>query len=249
MNILITLSMLMMSKIPSKKLKPDKSDGFDGLTSDYLINASLLFYVYLSHLITIMLYYCFTPKSFCISTMIPIPKGSIKDTSDSRNYRGVALSSLLSQLFDSCIISLNTVVLKSDDLQFAYKNRCSTTIQCVSMVTEVIEYCKNNGSPVYMCMLDASNAFDRVNLLTLFKTLYSRGMCPIYLRILMKIYEQQQIRIRWNNFVFDYFTISNGVEQGGVLSHVLFSIYLDQLITHLTHLGMGCYMNGLFTGV
>ena len=42
------------------------------------------------------------------------------------------------------------------------------------MVTEVIDYYKNNGSPVYMCMFDVSKAFDRVNLLTLFKTLYSR---------------------------------------------------------------------------
>ena len=98
-------------------------------------------------------------------------------------------------------------------------------------------------------MLDASKAFDKVNLLAQFKTLYSRGMCPIYLRLLMKIYEEQQMRIRWNDSVSDYFTISNGVEQGGVLSPVLFSIYLDQLIAHFRHLGMGCYMNGLFTGV
>ena len=33
------------------------------------------------------------------------------------------------------------------------------------------------------------------------------------------------------------------LKQGGVLSPVLFSIYLDQL----KHLGMGYYMNGLFT--
>ena len=99
-----------------KKLNPGKSDEFDGLTSDYLINASPLFYVYLSHLFTNMLYYCFTPQSFCISTMIPIPKGSNKDTSDIRNYRGIALCSLLSKLYDSCIISLNNVVFKSDDL-------------------------------------------------------------------------------------------------------------------------------------
>ena len=57
------------------------------------------------------------------------------------------------------------------------------------MVTEVINYYRHNGSSVYMCMLDASKAFDRVNLLTLLKTLYSRGMCPIYLRLLMKIRE------------------------------------------------------------
>ena len=117
------------------------------------------------------------------------------------------------------------------------------------MVTEVIDCYQNNGRPVYMCMLDASKAFDRVIVLTLIKTLYARGMCPIYLRLLMNIYEEQQMRIRWNNSVSDYFTISNGVKQGGLLSPVLFSIYLDQLIVQLRHLGMGCYMNGLFTGV
>ena len=138
--------------------------------------------------------------------------------------------------------------MRSDDLQFSYKKSCST-IQCVSMVTEVVNYHRNNGSSVYMCMLDAPKAFDGVNLLTLFKTLYSRGMCLIYLRLLMKIYEEQNMRIRWKNTVTDYFTISNGVKQGGVLSPILFSLYLDQLISRLSHIGMGCHMNGLFTGV
>ena len=66
------------------------------------------------------------------------------------------------------------------------------------------------------------------NFVTLFKTLYSWGMCPIYLRILIKIYEEQQMRIKWNNSVSDYFAISNGVKQGGVLSPVLSmpSIYI-----------------------
>ena len=50
-------------------------------------------------------------------------------------------------------------------------------------------------------------------------------------------------------FRFGLFKISNGVKQGGVLCPVLFSIYLDQLIVQLRHLCMGCYMNGLFTGV
>ena len=90
---------------------------------------------------------------------------------------------------------------------------------------------------VYMCMLDASKAFDRVNLLTLFKTLYSRGMCPIYLRLLMKIYEEQNMRIRWNNTVTDYFTISNGVKDG-VLSFV-------QFVLGPTHITAQTYWYGL----
>ena len=50
-------------------------------------------------------------------------------------------------------------------------------IHCVSMVTEVINYHRNNGSSVYRCMLDAS--LDRVHLLTLYKTLYSREWSPL----------------------------------------------------------------------
>ena len=57
------------------------------------------------------------------------------------------------------------------------------------------------------------------------------------------------MRIRWNNIVTDYFTMSNGVKQGGVLSPILFNLYLDQLISRLRHIGMGCHMNGLSTGV
>ena len=74
-------------------------------------------------------------------------------------------------------------------------------------------------------------------------------VCSMHPRLLIElIYEEQQMHIRWNS-VSDYFTISNGVKQGGVLSPVLFSIYLDQLIAQLRHLGMGCYMNDSFTGV
>ena len=60
------------------------------------------------------------------------------------------------------IVKVKTKSQVKGYIKVAYKKRCST-IQCVSMVTEVIDYYKNNGSPDYMCMLDASKAFDRVN--------------------------------------------------------------------------------------
>ena len=104
-------------------------------------------------------------------------------------------------------------------------------MQCVTVVTEVINYFKNNGSSVYMCIVEASKAFDRVNLLTLFKTLYPIGMCLIYLKILSK---------KGNNAVTDYF-----VKQGGVLYPVLFSMYLYQPISQLRPIGISCYMNSI----
>ena len=47
-----------------------------------------------------MLSHCYVPFSVCMSTMIPIPKDSVS-ICDVKSYRGIALSSLLSKLFDT----------------------------------------------------------------------------------------------------------------------------------------------------
>ena len=64
--------------------------------------------------------------------------------------------------------SISSLALKTDDLQFAYKANTST-LQFVSMVQETISYYINNGGHVVMCMMNASQVFGCVNLLTLFK--------------------------------------------------------------------------------
>ena len=45
-------------------------------------------------------------------------------------------------------------------------------------------------------MLDASKAFDCVNLLLLFKKLLQRDMCPIFRRFLMNNSCNQQMRVK-----------------------------------------------------
>ena len=57
---------------------------------------------------------------------------------------------------------------KTDNLLFAYKKTMST-VQCVGMIKETISYYIDNSSNVYMCMIDATKAFNRVNLVDMFK--------------------------------------------------------------------------------
>ena len=64
-----------------KKLKPGKSDGYDVLSSDYYCNGTPLSSPYISTLYNCMITHCYAPNSFCLSTNIPIPKGSNKSTS------------------------------------------------------------------------------------------------------------------------------------------------------------------------
>ena len=45
-----------------------------------------------------------------------------------------------------------------------------------------------------------------------------------------------------------HLTLGNGVKQGGVLSLLLFNVYLDELILLLRKQGVECHMNGMFVG-
>ena len=62
----------------------------------------------------------------------------------------------------------------------------------------------------------------------------------------MVVYKEQNIRVRWNSTFSELFSVCNGVKQGGVLSPILFSLYLDKLLVELREFGIGCHMNGLF---
>ena len=50
--------------------------------------------------------------------------------------------------------------------------------------------------------------------------------------------------VRWGNTFSDSFPVSNGVRQGGVLSPIVFTIYIGDLCK----LGVGCHWDSLFAG-
>ena len=96
-----------------------------------------------------MLSHCSTPESFCMSTVVPIPKKGSCSMGDIRNYRDIALSNLLSKIFDNCVISNQYGNLCSNDLQFAYKSQISA-IHCVNSVYITINHYVCNSSAVYV---------------------------------------------------------------------------------------------------
>ena len=66
--------------------------------------------------------------------------------------------------------------------------------------------------------------------------------------MLLYMYRNQYICTRWNQIKSEEFLVNNGVKQGGVISPVLFCIYMDDLLKELHDSGVGCHIGPYFFG-
>jgi len=98
-------------------------------------------------------------------------------------------------------------------------------------------------------MLDANKAFDRIQYCKLFRKLLDTKLPVIVVRFLLNLYTSQQAHVLWNGHFSQWFNIKNGVKQGGVLSPVLFCVYLDGLLRALKSAGYGCFVGHVFTSL
>ena len=179
-----------------------------------------------------------------INTSIEDKKG---DICSSDNYRGIALASVLTKILDLVILNRHSDLFMTSDMQFALKKKSSTTM-CIYSFKETIKYYNDNDSNVYCCMVDASKAFDRLRFDKLFQILKNKDIPPYVLNILMTMYTQQQLRTSWDGVNSPYFSISNGVRQGGILSPILFTLYMDTLLKRLESHGIGCHIGHYYYG-
>jgi hypothetical protein len=114
---------------------------------------------------------------------------------------------------------------------------------------EVVDYYVNRSGQVFALLLDASKAFDLVAWDKLFGILEERKLPKCVIRLLINMYQRQRIRTSWNGELSACFTSTNGVRQGGVLSPVLFTLYVDILIKRLHASQIGCVVAGEYFGV
>ena len=68
------------------------------------------------------------------------------------------------------------------------------------------------------------------------------------MRVIIKLYIAQQAQVSWSGCLSGYFPILNGVRQGGVLSPLLYCVYIDQLLVRLSQSGSGCFIGRNFVG-
>ena len=142
-----------------------------------------------------MFKHCYLPISMLDSVIVLLVKNRNGDLSDKNNYRPIALSSVISKVFENVILYKLEEYIWTTNNQFGYKAGHSTDL-CVYAPIEFLEYFKMRSTSVYVAFLDASKAFDKINNWMLFKKLIARRV-PIYLvKVLCFWYQNQSMYIK-----------------------------------------------------
>ena len=153
------------------------------------------------------------------------------------------ITSIFSKVFELVILKRHSHLFDTTDNQFGFKRAHGTELS-IFVLKQVIEFYSTNGSPLYICFLDLSKAFDKVNHVLLFQKLLKRQVPVLVVRLLQQWYCSQMFVIRWGNVFSSPFSVSNGVRQGGILSPILFNVFMDDLSCTLRGALFGCHING-----
>ena len=140
-------------KEAAQKLKSGKNDPFFSFSSDCLKNAPSVLYTKLTSLLQGFLIHGHVTLVLLLATLVPIIKDKLGSINVSKNYRSIAISSLILKLIDWVFLILFGTSFRLNDFQFAYQAGCSTTM-CTWAVVETVDYFLRNGSEVFSCAMD-----------------------------------------------------------------------------------------------
>jgi hypothetical protein len=230
------------------KLKPGKAPGADNISCEHIKFANVTLMDHLCSLFNMILVHGYVPRSFGSGVMVPIIKDKYGDSGKLDNYRAITLSSIISKLFEICLLDKFGSYLVSYDLQLGFKANTGCSHAIYIMVQQVVKYFVKRGTTVYLSALDASKAFDRLDHNILVSKLLNRSVPVCFIKVVSNWYSKITATVRWNDFFSYSFSLSAGVRQGGVLSPILFNVYLDDIINNVETSGFGCHVRSKFFG-
>ena len=196
------------------KQKSGKSVGHDGIAIEAFIYGGTKLCVHIALLFNLFINYAYLPRMFMQSVIVPLVKCKTGNLSDVNNYRAIAISTAVSKLFEYLLSDYVSTVNDADAHQFGFTAGHSTSL-CTYTLKRTVEYYTGRNSHVFVCFVDLSKAFDKVNYWKLFLKLLDDGCNYTVVKLLAYWYSHQEACVRWRNSLSSFFTLGNGTRQGG----------------------------------
>ena len=111
-----------------------------------------------------------------------------------------------------------------------------STVDQIWVVRQVIEKATEYRTPVHLCFVDLTKAYDSVDRTALAAVLRSYGVPHQLVDIIQELHTDTRCHVRTADGVADNFQVKSGVRQGCVLSPLLFNCFMDRILREATEM-------------
>ncbi len=188
------------------------------------------------------------PPLFNVSIIKPLIKDCNKDTDNISNLRGIAVSDTIQNLYESILEDCIKKEIKTDKKQMRFKSNNSCA-HAILVLKQTMNAARKLGHRLYIAAIDAAKAFDKVNRDILWIKMIEIGVSPILVVAVYTYYLKSMMMVQLEDEFAKPFYTTIGVRQGGVLSPLLFSIYINEIIIELQKLEMGYKLGNLIIDI
>ncbi|KAL7723080.1 hypothetical protein ACLKA6_015175 [Drosophila palustris] len=108
-----------------------------------------------------------------------------------------------------------------------------STVDSIFVLTSIANDYLHKKKKLYLFFVDFKAAFDTVDRRSLFLKLSNLGISFKMLKILSSMYERNTVAVWDGNELSPWFDSNLGVKQGCLLSPILFSLYVDDIVSTL----------------
>ena len=170
------------------------------------------------------------PEGLKSANVIPIHKGG--DKTLPKNYRPISLTPIITKIFERIYADILTKHLDDHQIlspaQHGFRKKRSTTTNLLQFWDTVTDLA-DQSTPLSIIYTDLRKAFDSVPHDLLLQKLKAYGIQGKNLEWMRSYLSNRRQRVLINGTPSEYIEVESGVPQGGVLSGILFSLYINDL--------------------
>ena len=187
-----------------------------------------------------------SPDDWDLAILHPLKK--VTGACHPSSSRGISLMSCVGKLFESILNSRLAQFLETEKVLIPEQGGFRPKRECIEhaiILFETLRRRKAERKSTFIGFIDFAKAFDTVWRNGLLFKLNRAGVTGKMLRMIRQMYAKTTASVRVNGRFTDTFPIELGVRQGGVLSPLLFLVFINDLLDRLKAEGIGVHIPGL----
>ena len=231
-----------------KTLPNNKAAGYDMMSSEHLKHSGVVVKSIVTWLLNGIIKLSEIPARLKKGLIISIPKPE-KDSLIKDNNRGLTLLPTIYKLLEKVIIKRESAWVDEtiSPIQSCGKDHISCT-HTSFLVQQAVTTNINRGRSVFGGFLDTQKAFDTLWIIGLLYKLYKEKINPKAWLLIQNAYTGFKCSAYVNGIYGPWFSPQRGVHQGGPLSMILYTVYVNDLLKQLSNSSFGiCIRNQMLT--